>query len=237
MGNKRKLKKFEELHGFANVFQNYDYADPDLYGKDGEVVQMKGKWASEHFGNDHPVTLELACGGGEYTLALAAKYPERNFIGVDIKGARIWKGATKALDQSLQNAAFLRTRIEKIADYFAAGEVSDIWITFPDPFLRDSKVNRRLTSPNFLMRYAKIITDNANLHLKTDDPDLYAFTLETMAAYPGAKLTLAVDDIYSGPLPLPELAFKTYYEEMHLAAGKTIKYVGFKIKAVDGNVK
>ncbi|MCL4162187.1 UNVERIFIED_CONTAM: hypothetical protein GTU68_051039, partial [Idotea baltica] len=137
---------------------------------------MRGRWREQHFGNKAPLILELACGRGEYTLALAAHFKEQNFIGVDIKGARIWKGAKMALEQQLDNAAFLRTRIEQIELFFTPEEVDEIWITFPDPFLKKGKANRRLTSASFLDRYRKILKKGGLLHLKTDDPTLYNFT-------------------------------------------------------------
>jgi len=190
---------------------------------------LKGNWASDHFGNDKPVVLELACGGGEYTVALANKFPDKNFIGVDVKGSRIWKGATKAKNAELKNAAFLRCRIEQIHEFFATNEVDEIWITFPDPFLRDSKSNRRLSSPFFLGEYRKILKKDGIVQLKTDDPTLYEFTLETIEEDEKCKLIYTENDIYSKELYIPELEFKTYYEQMHLEAGKKIKYTRWTI--------
>jgi tRNA (guanine-N7-)-methyltransferase len=229
MRKRNKLQKFAELSGFPNVYENFDPARPELSAAGGVELQMAGQWAARHFGNDRPITLELACGRGEYTLGLARMYPQRNFIGMDIKGARIWKGANIALRENLSNAAFLRARIELIERFFAPGEVSEIWITFPDPFLRDSKTNRRLTNPRFLDTYRRLLVPDGTVHLKTDSPELYEFTLETLAAFPGAHILAQNDDIYAGPLPLPELALKTFYENMHLAERKTIKYVGFEL--------
>ena len=134
MSRRNKLKKFAEILSYPNVYENYDPKNPQLTGKDGALVDLRGQWASKHFGNDCPITLELACGRGEYSLDLGRRYPQRNFIGVDIKGARIWKGARIALGEGLPNVAFLRTRIEQIQLFFEPGEVSEIWITFPDPF-------------------------------------------------------------------------------------------------------
>jgi len=159
MGHK-KLIRFEAIKSFPNVLQ---YPEG-----------MQGKW-NAFFNNDNPVTLELACGKGEYTVALARLYPGRNFIGVDLKGNRIWSGAKKALDEGLKNVAFLRTQIESITGYFAEGEVSEIWITFPDPQLRMSKAKKRLTHPRFLRLYKKIMKEGGFIHLKTDSPDLYNF--------------------------------------------------------------
>lgn len=229
MSKRNKLQKFSELLTFPNVFENFDAKKPELTGKDGQIVDLKGKWGAAHFKNDRPITLELACGRGEYTLGLARLYPERNFIGVDIKGARIWKGANMALEEGRENVAFLRTRIEQIALFFAPEEISEIWITFPDPFLRKSKANRRLTSAFFLSQYRKILQKEGLVHLKTDEPNLYEFTLETLAADKLTRILHQDDDIYAKELPFPELELKTYYELMHLSEGKKIKYVRFKI--------
>ena len=230
MSKRNKLQKFAELLTFPNVYENFNPMEPQLYGINGEPVSMKGEWASKHFGNDNPITLELACGRGEYTLGLAQQNPHRNFIGLDVKGARIWKGARIALEKGLKNAAFLRIRIEQVANFFEPGEVSEIWITFPDPFLRKSKANRRLTAPRFLDAYKKVLRPGGLIHLKTDEPNLYEFTLEVLAEYPGAGILYQEEDIYSKPLPVPELELKTYYERMHLEEGKTIKYVRFRLE-------
>ena len=229
MSRKNKLQRFADLLTFPNVYENFSLKDPKLLGADGEELEMKGKWNAVHFKNDHPITLELACGGGEYTVALAEMYPQRNFIGVDIKGARIWKGAKRALEGKLDNAAFLRTRIELINNFFEPGEVNEVWITFPDPFLRESKSNRRLTSPYFLNEYRKFLPKGSIIHLKTDSPELYAFTLETVEEYPHTTLLYHDDNIYTKALPLPELDIKTYYEGKHLENGLTIKYVRIQL--------
>lgn len=227
--SKNKLRKFSELLSYPNVYQCFDWHNPVLHGLAMEQFDMKGKWNELHFKNENPITLELACGGGEYTIALAQKFPNRNFIGLDIKGARIWKGATKAIQQKLDNAAFLRCKIELIEHFFEKNEVEEIWITFPDPFLRDSKSNRRLTSPFFLNEYRKVLQDNGIVQLKTDDPTLYEFTLETVEEDERCQLIYEEENIYAKELFIPELEFKTYYEQMHLAANKTIKYVRFTI--------
>jgi len=171
--------------------------------------------------------LELACGKGEYTLALAQQDPMHNFIGVDIKGARIWKGAKKGMAENINNAAFLRTRIEFIEYFFAPSEVESIWITFPDPF--EGKPNRRLTSPPFLDRYRKFLKPGGMIRLKTDSELLYEFTLEVIQNDPACKLIYASPDIYSGPLHDPILEQKTFYEAKHLAEGKKITYIEFTI--------
>ena len=229
MSRRNKLQKFAEILSFPNVYENYDPKDPGLVGEDGIPADMKGQWAGKHFKNNNLITLELACGRGEYTLGLAERFPHRNFIGVDVKGARIWKGSSIALEANLTNAAFLRTKIEQIALFFAENEVSEIWITFPDPFLKKGKENRRLTSPYFLNQYRKILHPNGTVNLKTDSDELYEFTLETIGADKKCKLIYHDDDIYSKDLVTEELVIKTYYEKMHLEAEKTIKYVKFTI--------
>lgn len=229
MGKKNKLKKFDDLLSYPNVYENYDPKYPKLLINKDTEANMKGVWASSHFKNDNPVILELACGRGEYTEALATAYPEQNFIGVDVKGARIWQGATNALNKGLGNAAFLRTRIEQIALFFDQHEVAGIWITFPDPFLRESKENKRLTSSRFLDQYQHIIQKGAIIHLKTDDTTLYEFTLDTLNNYVGANIIYCNNDIYAQPLAFEELQYKTHYEMEHLADGRKIKYVRFTI--------
>ena len=229
MSRRNKLQKFAEILTFSNVYENFDNYPPRLTGKGGVDVDLKGQWREKHFKNDNPITLELACGRGEYTVALAERYPDRNFIGVDIKGARIWKGARIALEKGLSNAAFLRTRIELIAAFFEPGEIDEIWITFPDPFLRKGKSNRRLTAPKFLDHYRKILKQDGLMHLKTDEGVLSEFTLEVLEADEKAKILYQDTDIYAQPLPMEELEVKTYYENMHLEKGKTIKYIRFTI--------
>lgn len=230
MSKRNKLQKFAELLTFPNVYENFNPTAPQLHGLNGVPVDLKGQWREKHFGNDNPIVLELACGRGEYTLDMARSSPNRNFIGVDVKGARIWKGAGIALEEELDNVAFLRTRIEQIGLFFEPEEISEIWITFPDPFLSKSKANRRLTAPRFLKSYQEILRKDGLIHLKTDEPQLYEFTLEVLAEYPKAKVLYQDDDIYAKSLPMPELEIKTYYERMHLEQGKTIKYIRFKLE-------
>ena len=230
MSRRNKLDKFSEVLSFPNVYENYSLKELTLTASEGVNVDMKGRWASDHFNNQNPITLELACGRGEYTLALANKYPNRNYIGIDIKGARIWKGAKEALSRNLINAAFLRTRIEMLSHFFEPEEVDEIWITFPDPFLKKGKSNRRLTSVPFLDRYKKILKPGGKLHLKTDDRTLYDFSLETIASHNDYDIIYHSDDIYSKELFIPELAFKTYYENKHLENGLTIKFISAILK-------
>lgn len=228
MGKKNKLQRFAELKLMPNVLECPDPVHPILYKGHGEEADLKGRWAEKQFSNENSIVLELACGRGEYTLALARQHPEKNFIGVDIKGARIWKGANRAIKESLPNVAFLRTRIERIDIFFASSEVEEMWITFPDPFPKPSDENRRLTSNMFLDKYAKILEPEGVVHLKTDDDQLYAYTLETVENHPHWEVLTHSDDIYSEKLQVQELEHKTYYELKHLKAGKTIKYIHFK---------
>jgi tRNA (guanine-N7-)-methyltransferase len=229
MNRLNKLQKFAALLSYPNVFENFNVQNPVLIGANGASVNIKGKWGQEFFKNDHPITLELACGRGEYSVALAQMYPDRNFIGVDIKGARIWKGADFALKNNLSNVAFLRTRIEQIDLFFEPQEISEIWITFPDPFLLDRRSEKRLTSPFFFEKYRQVLKKDALVHLKTDELRLHEYTLGVLSKDSNAKLHYQDDDIYTKALPLPELAIKTHYEKMHLAEQKTIKYSQFQL--------
>jgi len=226
MSKKGKLEKFEELNSFDNVFQNFEVNTPNLVAAGKETVIMKGSW-HKHFGNNHPITLELACGKGEYAIGLAEMYPNRNFIGMDLKGNRVWKGASNALGKGLKNVAFIRSQIDFIDQYFETGEVTEIWITFADPQL--SKPRKRLTSPLFLPRYKNILKTDATINLKTDSPELYEYTLEIIEQE-GLKLHFEHNNIYSLAEQRPEWAIKTFYEQMHLANNLTIKYVQFSLK-------
>lgn len=224
MSRRNKLEKFGEIAGSPHVYENFDVSVPRLVCMGGEV-DIRGRWAQEHFHNDHPLVLELGCGKGEYTVGLAQKFPDHNFIGVDIKGARIWRGVRRIAELGLVNAAFVRARIEFLPAFFAPDEVEEIWITFPDPFPRDRQRRRRLTAPHFLDIYRRVLVPSGRVHLKTDDPGLYEFTLETIAGDPQCTLVTHSDDIYAGVLPHPALEIKTFYELQHLAEGRTIKYV------------
>ena len=226
--SRQKLKKFAELQTFPNVYDNLDVRDPKNTVLNGQLVDIKGTWHSAYFKNNNPITLELACGRGEYAIALGQMFPERNFVGVDIKGSRLHKGAKEAIEAGLTNVAFLRTRIEQIEHFFVENEISEIWITFPDPFLRDSKSNRRLTSVPFLNRFRKFLQPEGIVHLKTDSPDLYDFTLDICRNTEGVKFLFSDSDIHSKPLIMNELGVQTYYEKANIAKS-TIKYVRFKI--------
>lgn len=214
MGQK-KLVRFAELTTFPNVLQ---YPEG-----------MAGKWA-DFFGNNGPITLELACGKGEYTVGLAQLHPDRNFLGVDQKGNRIWVGARKCIQQGLKNAGFLRSQIDQIASYFAPGEVAEIWITFPDPQLRLSKIRKRLTHPKFLRLYQQILKSGGCIHLKTDSPDLYQFTKLVTEMY-GCEVETDIDDLYAEPDLLPEWKIKTHYESLDIAGSQRVHYLKFRLPA------
>lgn len=215
MGQK-KLIRFAEIETFSNVLQ---------FPKN-----MQGQWAS-FFKNENPIILELACGKGEYAVGLAQLYPHKNFIGIDMKGNRIWVGAKKALTQNLTNVAFIRTQIDHIANYFAKGEIDEIWITFPDPQLRTSKAKKRLTHPKFLRLYHSILKTGGDMHLKTDSPLLYSFTKMVIDVY-RCNTIEDYDNIHSlNPLP-PQLAIKTHYESLDIAQSNRIHYLRFTLPQV-----
>jgi tRNA (guanine-N7-)-methyltransferase len=210
MGHK-KLVKFQAIDTYKNVLQ---------YPED-----MKGKWA-EFFGNDNPITLELACGKGEYSVNLGREHKDRNYIGIDIKGNRIYTGAKMALQEGLSNVAFLRIHIAQITRHFAPGEVNDLWIVFSDPFLK--KPSNRLTHPRFLHAYQQILKPGGRINLKTDSLELYEFTLEAIAEL-GCTIHENIADIYGKGKATGPLAIQTFYEKMHLAEGRTIYYICFSL--------
>ena len=212
MGQK-KLIRFEAIKHFDNVLE---------YPQD-----MPGKW-NAFFKNEGSITLELACGKGEYAVGLGRMHPDRNFIGIDIKGNRIWRGAKTALDEGLTNVAFVRSHIDKVTDYFTPGEVAEIWITFPDPQLRGSRAKKRLTHPRFLRLYKKILKDGGLVNLKTDSPDLYHFTLAVINLF-GLELLEHTDQVYKQEVIKPELMIKTHYEGLDIAQSNTIHYICFRI--------
>lgn len=212
MGQK-KQKRFAELITFPNVLQ---------YPKG-----VAGTWNS-FFKTDHPITLELACGKGEYAVGLAQLYPNRNFIGIDLKGNRIWVGAKKALQNNLHNVAFIRTKIDQVADYFAENEVTEIWITFPDPQLRMSKAKKRLTHPKFLRLYKQFLVPGGLIHVKTDSPDLYRFTRTVIDLY-GCVIHTDSDNVYNEASISEELNIKTHYESLDIAGSNRIHYLCFSL--------
>lgn len=212
MGQK-KLERFAELNTMPNVLQ---------FPKD-----MPGKW-NAFFKNHNPITLELACGKGEYAVELGQLYPQRNFIGVDLKGNRIWVGAKKSLQLELNNVAFLRTQIDQLAEYFSKNEVEEIWITFPDPQLRMSKAKKRLTHPKFLRLYQQFLLPGGKIHLKTDSPDLYQFTKTVITLY-DCLLHIDQEDVYKQDHILNELKIKTHYESLDIAGSNRIHYLCFSL--------
>ena len=218
---KNKLSKFAEMESIDLVFQ-YPFARLKAEG----AFPLRGRWGSDFFGNDRPIVLELGCGKGEYTVGLAQLYPDKNFIGIDIKGARMHAGATRARDTGMTNVAFLRTSIELLESFFAPGEVSEIWITFPDPQMK--KVRKRLTSTRFMDLYRKVMTDGGMVRLKTDSPFLYAYT-RAMADLNGLAKEVDTDDLYHSGMVDPILAIRTHYESQWLARGLTIKYLAFAL--------
>jgi len=226
-GRKNKRKKIAEINAMPNVYQCPDYSETNLYSASGEKLDLKGKWNEQVFKNNHPITLELACGKGDYTIALAAKYPGRNFIGIDIKGPRIHAGAKAALEAGLTNVAFARFKIENILYFLAPGEVDEIWITFPDPFPRDRSEKHRLTYHTFLEKYKIILKPGGVTNFKTDDLPLFHYTRDSIQAF-GCEQLYYRENIYASPLEMEELSIKTFYEKQHLADGRTINYLRFR---------
>jgi tRNA (guanine-N7-)-methyltransferase len=212
MGQK-KLIRFAELNTFPNVLQ---YPEG-----------MAGNW-NTFWKNNHPLILELACGKGEYAVGLGKLYPDKNFIGIDLKGNRIWVGAKKALQQNLHNVAFLRTQIDQVGNYFSANEVKEIWITFPDPQLRKSKAKKRLTHPKFLRIYQQFLVPGGLIHLKTDSPDLYAFTKLVIELY-HCTLHTDYDNTYQEENIPEHLRIKTHYESLDIAGSNRIHYLCFSL--------
>lgn len=219
---KNKLKRFEENDTFPNIIQpKFD----EVFRKEHPI---KGKWHETFFKNDKPIVLELGCGKGEYTIGLSRQYPEKNFIGVDIKGARIWRGAKTAIENSMENVAFIRTRIENITSFFAKDEVSEIWITFPDPQLKRINALKRLTSSVFLGMYKTILKPQGLIHLKTDSQELHQYT-KSLAELNEFKVHSCTNDLYSTVKDDPILSIRTFYEQQFLDQGKTITYISFEL--------
>lgn len=217
---KNKLKKFAEMDTFKNVFQ-YPFA---VIERDG--FPLKGRWNRDFFKNDNPIVLELGCGKGEYAVGLARRFPDKNYIGVDIKGARMWTGAKAAVNDGISNVAFLRTNIELIDRFFATGEVSEIWITFPDPQMK--KVRKRLTSSRFLELYRHILVENGIVHLKTDSPFLYIYT-DALVKLNALPTEVNTSDLYNSDVVDDILEIKTFYEQQWLDRGLSIKYIKFHL--------
>ncbi len=217
---KNKLSKFADLATYEHVVQvTYKHVQENGF-------QYKGKWSETFFGNNNPLILELGCGKGEYSVKLAKHYPEFNFVGLDIKGSRMWKGATQAKEQGLKNVGFLRTNIENIRMFFAENEVAEIWLTFPDPQMK--RTRKRMTATNFISNYRQIMVPNGIIHLKSDSNFMYQYT-DAMVAENKFELIRKTDDLYHSELLDEVLSIQTFYEKQWLDRGLTIKYLAFKL--------
>ena len=219
---KDKLRRFAENLTFDCMIQP---EFEDIFHRDHP---LKGRWHEDFFHNDKPIVLELGCGKGEYTIALAQRDPDRNYIGIDIKGARMWRGAKTATEQKMQNVAFVRTRIEFINSFFGEGEISEIWITFPDPQLKTRRAKKRLTAPLFLERYAQMLSEDGVINLKTDSQHLFAYTSAVIDHF-SLPCEVANDDIYGSGYADEVLSVKTAYEQMFLERGLPITYTRFSL--------
>ncbi|MEI6753835.1 MAG: tRNA (guanosine(46)-N7)-methyltransferase TrmB [Paludibacter sp.] len=219
---KNKLAKFAEMETFLNVFQVSSHTL-----RNGTNFEMKGKWNEFFFKNNHPIVLELGCGKGEYTVGMAKMFPDKNFIGVDIKGARLWSGAKQSIQEELKNVAFLRTDIEMIHYFFSENEVSEIWLTFPDPQMK--KVTKRLTATNFLRTYQQFVRNDGLIHLKTDSNFMFTYTFEVLNTN-NYNVIFSSTDLYASELQNPVLGIKTYYEKQWLSRGLSIKYIQFVLE-------
>ena len=224
VGSKNKLKRFSENETFTNVFQ------PTREEVVGNEFPLKGKWNSEFFKNDNPIVLELGCGKGEYSVGLAERFPEKNFIGIDIKGARFWRGAKTAVESGMNNVAFVRTQIELINHIFAENEISEIWITFPDPQIKYKRTKHRMTNAEFLERYKKILKPSGLMHLKTDSEFMHGYTLGLLHGL-GHEVIYANHNIYKNEgAPAEVTGIQTFYESQYLEVNKPITYIKFRIK-------
>lgn len=219
---KNKLRKWAEMESYHNVVQP---RFEDVFRKDHI---LKGKWKSDFFGNDNPLVLELGCGKGEYTIGMARRFPDTNFLGIDIKGARMWKGAGTAIKETIRNVGFLRTRIELVESFFDSGEVDEIWITFPDPQLKKRRNKKRLTGSRFLNHYRSFLREGGLIHLKTDSRELYDYTLELLKAN-NLEIVLNSTDLYSEHNIDDILRIRTHYEQIFLDAGRKINYLCFRL--------
>jgi len=215
---KRKLERFKIIEERDNVIER----SKDSY------ETIKGRWNSDYFKNDNPITIELACGRGEYTIGLAALFPERNFIGIDIKGERIWKGSTVALEQNLKNVAFLRTPILFLENFFSPGEVDEVWTTFPDPRPRKRDAKRRLTSPRYLEIYKRVLKPGSYFRLKTDNTGLFQYSREEAQGTKDVSDLVHTDNLYESIYRSECFDIKTKYEQQFASKGETIKYLRFK---------
>lgn len=224
MGSKNKLKRFKENETFNNVFQ------PTREEVVGGDFALRGHWNESFFKNDHPIVIELGCGKGEYSVGLAEKYPNKNFIGIDIKGARFWRGAKTAVESGMHNVAFVRTQIELINYIFAEQEVSEIWITFPDPQIKYKRTKHRMTNTEFLQLYKKILKPDGVVNLKTDSEFMHGYTLGLLHGE-GHEVLYANHNVYTNEgAPAEVIGIQTFYEKQYLEINKAITYIRFKIK-------
>jgi tRNA (guanine-N7-)-methyltransferase len=219
---KNKLARWNELRTFNNVFQ------PEIGSVSGKDHPVKGSWRKQIFRNMNPVVLELGCGKGEYTIGLATRFPDKNYIGIDIKGARMWRGAKTASEQNLPNVAFLRTRIEFINSFFSEDETDEIWITFPDPHSGGRNSNKRLTSPWFLNRYRLFLKNKGLIHLKTDNNELYEYS-KKVVLHNDLEIVYSTNNLYAEDFSDDILSIKTHYEEIFLKDGIKINYLSFRL--------
>lgn len=219
---KNKLAKFADLETYPHVFQV-----PSYQVRGGMKFPLKGHWGSSFFKNDHPIVLELGCGKGEYTVGLAGLFPDKNFIGIDVKGARIWTGAKESLERQMKNVAFLRTDIEMVNHFFDSNEVSEVWITFPDPQMK--KTSRRLTATNFMRLYQQFVKPGGLVHLKTDSHFFFTYTYE-MAKANNYRVNVLTRDLYHSDYVDSVLSIQTYYEEQWISRNIPIKYLQFVLE-------
>ncbi|WP_127846700.1 tRNA (guanosine(46)-N7)-methyltransferase TrmB [Psychroflexus aestuariivivens] len=224
MGSKNKLKRFKENEDFPNVVQ------PERAEIVDDTFKYKNRWKQDFFKNEKPLILELGCGKGEYTVGLAKRYPDSNFLGIDIKGARFWRGAKTALEENITNAAFLRTQIELVDQIFGEGEVDEIWITFPDPQIKWKRTKHRMTNPEFLKKYKQVLKPDGLIHLKTDSEFMHGYTLGILEGL-GYEIIYAHHDIYvNHQAPEVVVNIQTFYESQYLKEGKSITYTKFRLK-------
>lgn len=224
MGSKNKLKRFRENETFSNVVQ------PSREEVMSDSLKLKGNWRKNFFKNDNPLVLELGCGKGEYSVSLAKTYPELNFLGIDIKGARFWRGAKSGLEENIENVGFLRTQIELIDHIFVENEVDEIWITFPDPQIKYKRTKHRLTNEDFLQKYKKILKPDGVVHLKTDSEFMHGYTLGLLHGL-GETIEYAHHDVYgSHGSPEAVTSIQTFYEKQYLEKGKKITYIRFRFR-------
>jgi tRNA (guanine-N7-)-methyltransferase len=227
--SKNKLAKFAEMDQFSHVFQVQSRSL-----KESDNYELKGKWNELVFKNNHPIVLELGCGKGEYTVGLGDLYPEKNFIGIDIKGARMWSGAKQSFEKGMKNVAFLRTNIEMLSHFFGTDEISEIWLTFPDPQMK--KVTKRLTATNFMKMYGQFVVTGGKIHLKTDSNFLFTYTRE-LVNLNGFPVVLSTENLYDSNIQDSILSIKTYYEQQWLGRGLTIKYIQFLLDKNSGLIE